>query len=119
MTRLTEGLLNLVRADYQREQIRIQDIRLDELLLDVREYILRAHADYHGDMVFDQEEADDDRFVSVSGNLYLLNIAFTNLIDNNCKYSDNHTSIVHISYWDKNVVISMSDTGIGLSDKNK
>lgn len=119
MTRLTEGLLNLARADYQREQIRMQDIRLDELLLDVREYILRAHADYHVDMVFDQEETDDDRFVSVSGNLYLLNIAFTNLIDNNCKYSDNHTSIVHISYWDRNVVISMSDTGIGLSDKDK
>lgn len=46
MTKLIDGLLNLARADYQKEQIRMQDIRLDELLLDVREHILKAHPDY-------------------------------------------------------------------------
>lgn len=40
MTKLIDGLLNLARADYQKEQIRMQDIRLDELLLDVREHMM-------------------------------------------------------------------------------
>ena len=47
MTKLIDGLLNLAKADYQKEQIKMQEIRLDELLLDVREYILKAHPEYN------------------------------------------------------------------------
>lgn len=119
MTKLIDGLLNLAKADYQKEQIKMQEIRLDELLLDVREFILRAHPEYHIDLLFEQEEADDDRLITVMGNLYLLNIAFSNLIENNCKYSDNKSSFIQISYWDKHTVIRLSDSGIGMSDTDK
>lgn len=119
MNKLIDGLLNLAKADYQKEQIKMQEIRLDELLLDVREFILRAHPEYHIDLLFEQEEADDDRLITVNGNLYLLNIAFSNLIENNCKYSDNKSSFIQISYWDKHTVIRLSDSGIGMSDTDK
>lgn len=119
MNKLIDGLLNLAKADYQKEQIKMQEIRLDELLLDVREFILRAHPEYHIDLLFEQEEADDDRLITVMGNLYLLNIAFSNLIENNCKYSDNKSSFIQISYWDKHTVIRLSDSGIGMSDTDK
>lgn len=119
MNKLIDGLLNLAKADYQKEQIKMQEIRLDELLLDVREFILRAHPEYHIDLLFEQEEADDDRLITVMGNLYLLNIAFSNLIENNCKYSDNKSSFIQISYWGKHTVIRLSDSGIGMSDTDK
>lgn len=119
MNKLIDGLLNLAKADYQKEQIKMQEIRLDELLLDVREFILRAHPEYHIDLLFEQEEADDDRLITVMGNLYLLNIAFSNLIENNCKYSDDKSSFIQISYWDKHTVIRLSDSGIGMSDTDK
>lgn len=119
MNKLIDGLLNLAKADYQKEQIKMQEIRLDELLLDVREFILRAHPEYHIDLLFEQEEADDDRLITVMGNLYLLNIAFSNLIENNCKYSDNKSSFIQISYWDKHTVIRLSGSGIGMSDTDK
>lgn len=119
MNKLIDGLLNLAKADYQKEQIKMQEIRLDELLLDVREFILRAHPEYHIDLLFEQEEADDDRLITVMGNLYLLNIAFSNLIENNCKYSDNKSSFIQISYWDKHTVIRLSDSSIGMSDTDK
>lgn len=105
MNSRVDGLLNLAKADYQKEQIKMQEIRLDELLLDVREVILRAHPDYHIDLLFEQEEADDDRMITVRGNLYLLNIAFSNLIENNCKYSADKSSFVQISYWDKWTIV--------------
>ena len=108
MNKLIDGLLNLAKADYQKEQIKMQEIRLDELLLDVREFILRAHPEYHIDLLFEQEEADDDRLITVMGNLYLLNIAFSNLIENNCKYSDNKSSFIQISYWDKHCLLYTS-----------
>lgn len=119
MTKLIDGLLNLAKADYQKEQIKMQEIRLDELLLDTRNFILKAHPDYHIELIFEQEESDDDRQITVKGNLYLLNIAFSNLIENNCKYSADHSSFIQISYWDKWVMVGLSDNGIGLTETDK
>lgn len=119
MTKLIDGLLNLAKADYQKEQIKMQEIRLDELLLDARELILKAHPEYHIELIFEQEEADDDRMITVMGNLYLLNIAFSNLIENNCKYSADNSSFIQISYWDKCTIVRLSDDGIGMSEADK
>lgn len=115
MTKLVDGLLNLAKADYLQEQIRMEPIRLDELLLDVRSFILRAHPDYRIELLFEQEEADDERMITVEGNLHLLTIAFTNLIENNCKYSDDRFSCVHISYWDRWAILRFSDAGVGMT----
>ncbi|MCD8210813.1 MAG: sensor histidine kinase, partial [Prevotella sp.] len=49
---------------------------------------------------------------------YLLTIAFSNLIENNCKYSKDNSSFVQISYWDKWTIIRMSDDGIGMTEKD-
>ena len=119
MTRLIDGLLNLAKADYCKEEISMREVRLDELLLDVRELILRAHPDYSIELLFCNEDEDDDRLITTLGNPYLLNIAFSNLIENNCKYSANHSSIVQISFRDKWSVVRMSDSGVGMSDKDK
>ena len=119
MTRLIDGLSNLAKADYRKEEISMREVRVDELLLDVRELLLRAHPKYNIRLLFGQEEADDDRLITTTGNPYLLNIAFSNLIENNCKYSDNHSSIIQISFWDKWTVVRLSDDGIGMSDVDK
>lgn len=115
MTKLINGLLNLAKADYQQEQIKMEEIRLDELLLDVRTLILRAHPEYRIELLFEREE-DDDRMITVEGNLYLLTIAISNLVENNCKYSEDHTSCVHISYWEQWAILRFSDSGSGMSE---
>ncbi len=117
MTSLIEGLLNLARADYRREEISMQPVRLDELLLDVREPILKAHPDYQIELVF-AEEYDDERAITVQGNRYLLGIAFSNLMDNNCKYSNNKTSCVQIASWKSVSIIRFSDNGSGISEQD-
>ena len=65
--KLIDGLLNLAKADYEPEQIKREEIRLDELLLDARELVLRAHPDFHVELVFEQE-AEDDKVLTVIGN---------------------------------------------------
>lgn len=119
MTRLIDGLLNLAKADYMKEQIKMEEIRLDELLLDVRAYILRTHPDYRVHLLFEREEADDDRLITVRGNSYLLAIALSNLIENNCKYSADRTSCIQISYWERWAVLHLSDDGEGMSETDK
>ena len=116
--KLIDGLLNLAKADYAPEQMKREEVRLDELLLDARELVLRAHPDYHIELVFEQE-ADDDKVLTVTGNSYLLTTAFVNLIENNCKYSQNKTSFIQIAFWEQWAIIRLSDDGVGMSDKDK
>ena len=96
----------------------MEEVRLDELLLDARELVLKAHPDYHIELIFEQE-AEDDNVLTVIGNSYLLTTAFLNLLENNCKYSSNQTSRVLISYKEQRAVIQLSDNGVGMSDKDK
>ncbi len=117
MNRLIDGLLNLAKADYQKEAIVMEEIRLDEILLDVRDFLLRAHPDYEINLMFASEN-DDDRAITVNANEYLLSIALSNLIDNNCKYSQNRTSFVQISSWGEHAALRFSDNGTGISQED-
>ncbi len=119
MNRLIDGLLNLAKASYHKEEIIKQRLRLDEILLDARANILKAHPNYRIEMIFEEERDDDDSRITVSGNPYLLNIAFANLIENNCKYSADHASVIQISFWEKLAIVRLSDFGIGMTEVDK
>ena len=80
--------------------------------------IIKAHPDYHIELVFEQE-AEEDNVLTVIGNSYLLTTAFVNLVENNCKYSSNRTSSVLIAYWEQWAIIRLSDNGVGMSDADK
>lgn len=116
MSSLIDGLLNLAKADYGKERISMQEIRLDELLLDVRDFLLKAHPEYSVELLFGPDAAEDDRMITVNGNVYLLSIAFSNLMENNCKYSGDRSSVIHISCWDRWTVLRFSDNGDGMSE---
>ena len=118
VVRLSEGLLNLARADYLPERVKMEDVRLDELLLDAREMVLKANPDYKVELIF-EGEADDDRVLTVLGNSYLLRTAFVNLIENNCKFSGDKTSLVQITFWEDMSIIRFSDTGIGMTPDDR
>lgn len=115
ITELLDGLLNLAKASYLPEQIRFDPVRLDEILLDAREMVLKAHSDYHIDLIFEQD-AEDDQLITVNGNAYLLKVAFANLMDNNAKFSENKTSSVQISFFEAKSIIRFSDNGIGIGE---
>ncbi|MEG2219650.1 MAG: ATP-binding protein, partial [Muribaculaceae bacterium] len=118
VVKLINGLLDLVKSDYEQEQIKMSNIRLDELLIDSIDLVLKAHNDYHVELIFEQE-ADDDSVITISANIYLLTIALVNLIENNCKYSSNHTSLIQISYWEEHTIVRFSDNGVGMSENDK
>ncbi|MGL5788162.1 MAG: ATP-binding protein [Bacteroidales bacterium] len=115
ITELLDGLLNLAKASYQPEQIRFSHVRLDEVLLDAREMVLKSHPEYHIDLIFEQD-AEDDHLITIDGNAYLLKVAFANLMDNNAKFSENHSSSVQISFFDTKSIIRFSDNGIGIDE---
>lgn len=113
LIKLVNGLLDLAKASYDGRKIAKSVVRIDEVLLDAREIILKGNPTYNVDLQFNQEiESDTD--ITITGNEYLLKLAFVNLIENNCKFSENKTSTVRISFFDKRIILQFSDTGIGI-----
>lgn len=117
LKQLTNGLLDLATADYDANRIPTTELRLDELLVDARETVLKANRDYTVDLVF-EGDAEDDRMITVMGSEYLLKTAFINLIENNCKFSGDKTSVVRISFSDEISFIQFYDTGIGIAEED-
>ena len=112
------GLLNLARAEYDASQIKMESIRVDELLMDVIEEMLRAKPEYHINLSFKDPLLSQLESPSVTANRYLLALAFRNLIENNCKYSSNHTSHVAISM-QQGLSIVFADNGIGMTQTER
>lgn len=115
--KLSNGLMDLAKTSYNASQISMTAVRLDEVLLDASMVVKKAHCGYNVDLRF-EEDSDDDKMVTVYGNDYLLRTAFVNLIENNCKFSSNHNSMVRISFLSHEVLIHFSDTGIGIPEED-
>ena len=115
MERLSKSLLDLARTGYDTTKIAKEEIRLDEALLNARDTVMKNNKDFTVELIFDNE-TDDDKQITVFGNEYLLKTAFINLIENNCKFSENKTSTIFISSLNGNSVIRFSDNGIGMNE---
>lgn len=118
LVKLSNSLLDMAKTNYSPNEIAMREIRLDELLLNVCHEVRKSSPDYVIQLIFDKEDVEDDRFISVNGNEYLLSVAFGNLIDNGCKFSPDKSCEVHISYELQDVVLRIIDHGIGISAKD-
>lgn len=96
LVKLSNSLLDLAKASYDPSEISFKKVRIDEILLDARQQVLQYDTAYKVNINFD-EGLDDESKIVVTGNEYLLRVAFINLIENSCKFSSDNTSIISIS----------------------
>ncbi|MGC4057259.1 MAG: HAMP domain-containing sensor histidine kinase [Chitinophagaceae bacterium] len=113
LARLSNGLLDIAKASYDESEIIFRTLRIDELLLDARQFVLKSNADYHIDLHF-AGNTEEPETPECSGNEYLLRVAFINLLENACKFSEDHRCLVSISQTGNALEISFSDRGIGI-----
>lgn len=110
---LTNGLLQIARASGDPSQVPMALVRLDELLLQAHEQILRRHPTCRVDL-----ELGDEPVPGVWGNEALLLAAILNVLDNACKYSAGAAAPVLASLrpaGDHRVCLRVRDHGPGLS----
>jgi len=117
LARLSNSLLDLAKASYDPSEITFKPTRIDEVLLDARSQVQKTNPNYKIDLHFDSEflQNENENQILVNGNEYLLNVAFANLFENGCKFSNNHQSIVSISFDNEKIILRFSDKGIGIS----
>jgi signal transduction histidine kinase len=88
LNRLSTQLLVLAQTSSDNPQKNNALLRIDDVLWDAKEESARFHSDYTISIQLDLYSNDES--LSVHGDHQLLKIAFMNLIDNGCKYSDNN-----------------------------
>ncbi|RRA99811.1 HAMP domain-containing sensor histidine kinase [Larkinella rosea] len=117
LTHLSNGLLDLAKASYDASEISFRELRLDELLMEARGQLLHQHPEYRITIVFEQE-IEDDHLISANGNAYLLRVAFSNLMENGCKFSPDQHCTVTVKSLSDLCRLSFIDEGIGISDED-
>lgn len=113
LVKLTNSLLDFAKANYDSSEIGFKTVRVDEILLDARQEIHKQFSDYIIEIDY-ESDFENDEDISISGNEYLLKVAFANLIENGCKFSPEKTSRISIGMQEGRVILKFVDRGIGI-----
>jgi len=118
VTKLSNSLLDLARASYDVSAISMQKIRLDELMLEVCTKVQKASPGVSIHLLFDKEP-QSEKYISTFGNNYLLEVAFTNLMDNACKYSFDQTCNIHFDYDELYCIVTIKNKGLEIPQQEQ
>ncbi len=109
LQQLTRSLLDIAKTGSQ-GSIDLSEVRIDEVLLKVAADVQKLQSSYRVAINF-EILPDDAQMLTVYGNSNLLYMALKNIIENGCKYSDNHHSLVQTSFNKSHIYISVSSKG--------
>lgn len=114
LTNITNKLLLLAQTGSNISKVSFSRFRIDDTLWQARNEILRRNNDYVINIHF-SDKIDSDEKLIVYGNSLLLKIAFSNIIENACKYSNEKKVDVHLDDIHNNYIpVKFIDQGIGI-----
>jgi signal transduction histidine kinase len=82
-----------------------------------KEELLSSHPGYNVSIDY-ETIPDDENETVIQGNEELLKRVFSNLLDNACKYSPDHSAQILISSDSKSCTVKVRDQGIGISPED-
>ena len=117
LTELIHSLLILSKLDTNKQD-QNEKHRLDEILFSAIEKTNKTYPEFV--IHFEIEESEDlESLLEIMGNKTLLEIAISNVLKNAFVYSDNKQAKVIISCENQNLIISVSNTGKTLNQKEQ
>ena len=115
--KLSDGLLNIAQASFDINNMKMETIRIDELLEEVKVIIKNQMPESIMLLSFENMPANFDDLL-IKGNKNLLMIAFENIFENANKFSDNKNVKIIFKYNPENILITITDSGIGIPEKD-
>lgn len=113
LERITKSLLFLAQTGFDGKKQKMELLRADQLLWDVKETIDRLNPKNKVQLDLSLIP-DNPKKLKVIGNAQLLHLAISNIVNNACKYSSNQVVKVSIGTTDDQVIIVVIDSGIGI-----
>ncbi|EQA37076.1 GHKL domain protein [Leptospira inadai serovar Lyme str. 10] len=118
LVRLISDLLDLAKTSYDPSAISFRRVRIDEVLLDARSELIAKNKHYNVDLVF-SDDFEQSEALTISGNEYLIKLAFVNIMENGCKFSPDNRSQVFIKMGQENsLILEFKDCGIGIEKED-
>ncbi|MCF0057050.1 sensor histidine kinase [Dyadobacter sp. CY356] len=116
MEHLTDSMLSLAQTGFDGKKEKWEAIRVDELMFAVKETSDKIMPGNSVEINLDELPENEQKLI-ISGNETLLKAAFSNIVLNSCKYSDNKPVLIKISADEKYVIVEITDQGIGIPDR--
>jgi two-component system, OmpR family, sensor histidine kinase ArlS len=113
MSELTQQLLEIARTS-SGGSIQTENIRVDELLMEIPSLMKKINSNYNASIFFD-ELPEDEEYCLVNGNYALLLAAFKNIAENGCKYSPNHQVKISLSFIENKIVILFTNVCVAIN----
>lgn len=110
---LIKGLLDLAQTGFDGKKLTWVEIRLDELLFEVKKSV-DAIMPGNDIIVCVGQLPEDESKLYTTGTKDILKVAISNIVVNACKYSDNKRVEVHLAFDEKYGSITVKDKGIGI-----
>jgi signal transduction histidine kinase len=113
LNNLSNRLLVLAQTSGETTDNQYSHLRIDELIWQAREDLIRLNLDYtiRIDIV---EQVDDENLLTIEGDEQLIRVAVSNIMDNGCKFSTDQSIDVMISAASPGVELMFRDQGIGI-----
>lgn len=110
---ITKSLLFLAQTGFDGKKQKMDIVRTDQLLWDVKETIDRINPG--NQVLIDLSLIPDNPLrLKIMGNVQLLRLALMNIVNNACKYSSNKPVKLSIYSTDDHLLIVVQDKGIGI-----
>jgi signal transduction histidine kinase len=93
-----------------------EKIRLDEMLWQSRDEMIKFNNTYRINISVDESLTDPDQII-VKGDEYLIKTAISNIVDNACKYSQDNTVNIIIGNSGRWIELLFNDNGIGIPEE--
>ena len=113
LQQLTDSLLNLAQAGFDGKKQNMKPLRIDELLIEVKNTINKIIPDNNIQIDLGELPANEHG-ITVTGNYNLLKLGLSNILENACKYSANDLVQVEVINSAGKLYISVQDRGIGI-----
>ena len=109
LQQLTRSLLDIAKTGHQ-GSLDLTDVRLDEVLFKVVSDVQKQNKAFKAKLNF-ETFPEDENLLTTFGNANLLYIAFKNIIENGCKYADNHESTITVQFAAFRIIVKVANQG--------
>ncbi|MFH0843403.1 MAG: HAMP domain-containing sensor histidine kinase [Bacteroidota bacterium] len=113
---LANRLLLIARTSAEGPATLIKNIQVDEILWQSRDEMTRFNNKYKINVSVDESLTDSGQLI-VKGDEFLIKTALSNIMDNACKYSEDHTVNVIIKSSGRWIELKFKDHGIGIPEE--
>ncbi|MCF8464892.1 MAG: HAMP domain-containing protein [Flavobacteriales bacterium] len=115
LNKLANRLLLLAQTGTNAPEANFKAVRIDDILWEARTDLLKMKPSFSIEVDLDDTITDLEE-LQVTGSDILLKTLVLNLMENGCKYSDDHVVKVSLGVRLKTINLTFTDNGIGISE---